>query len=82
MFCPKLVYKHTLNEIGCYLKANADKELIMKPLEKLLKIDSFPYFEFVGMYQHETIDVCVKSRMGYVIIVSNYPIMRQFKLQS
>ncbi len=73
MFCPKLVHEQALKQIGCFLKATADKGLIMKPSEKLLKIDSFPDANFVGMYGHEPIDdpVCVKSRTGYVIMVAN-----------
>ncbi len=84
MFCPKLVHKHALKGIGCYHKATFDKELIMTPSEKLLKIDSFLDANFAGMYGHEAMDdpVCVKSRTGYVIMVTNCPIMWQSKLQS
>ncbi len=84
MFCPKLVHEQALKQIGHYLKATADKGLIMKPSEKLLKIDSFPDTDFAGMYRHEAMDdpVCVKSRTGYVIMVANCPIMWQSKLQS
>ncbi len=53
MFCPKLVYKHALKRIGCYLKATSEKGLIMKLSETLLKIDSFPNADFAGMYGHE-----------------------------
>ena len=64
MICPKLVHKQVLKRIGRYLKATADKGLIMKPSEKLLKIDSFPDADFAGMYGHKAMDdpVCVKSR--------------------
>ncbi len=60
-FCPKLVHKQALKQIGHYLKATADKGLIMMPSEKLLKIDSFPDTDFAGMYGHKTMDdpVCV-----------------------
>ncbi|KAL7456631.1 hypothetical protein ACHAXS_000387 [Conticribra weissflogii] len=37
VFCPKLVHKHALKQIGHYLKATSDKGLIMKPSEKLLR---------------------------------------------
>ncbi len=77
MFCPKLVYKQALKQIGHSLKATANKGLIMKPSEKLLKIDSFPDVNFAWMYGHKAMDdpVCVKSRTGYVIMVANCPIM-------
>ncbi len=56
----------------------------MKLSDKLLIINSFPDTNFAGVFGHEAIDdpVCVKSRNGYVITVSNYPIMWQSKLQS
>ncbi len=56
----------------------------MNPSEKRLKIDSFSDANFAGMYVHEVMNdpVCVKSRTGYVIMVANYPIMWQSKLQS
>ncbi len=56
----------------------------MKPSEKLVKIDNFPYADFAWMYGHKAMDdpVCVISRTGYVIMVANCPIMEQSKLQS
>ncbi len=64
MFSPELVREHALKQIGCYLKATFDMGLIMKPSEKLFKIDSFPDADFVGVYRYEVMDdpVCVKSR--------------------
>ncbi|KAL7461241.1 hypothetical protein ACHAXS_001673 [Conticribra weissflogii] len=49
MFCPILVQEYTPKHIILYLKANSDMQLVMKPLEKLLKICSFPYADFSGM---------------------------------
>ncbi len=48
MFYPKLVHKHTLEQIGCYLKAASDNGLIMKLSEKLFKIDSFLMLILLG----------------------------------
>ncbi|KAL7455816.1 hypothetical protein ACHAXS_000366, partial [Conticribra weissflogii] len=53
LICPMLLYEHALKQIGHYVKATADDGLIMKPLKKLSKIDSFPDADFVGMYKHE-----------------------------
>ncbi len=75
------VNKHILKQIGHYLKATSDKALIMKPSEKLLKIGSVLDSDFVGMYGHEAMPVCVKSRTGYVIMVANCPNMWQPKSQ-
>ncbi|KAL7460170.1 hypothetical protein ACHAXS_000633 [Conticribra weissflogii] len=67
MFCPKLVHEQALKRIDHYLKAAADKGLIMKPSEKLLKMNSFPDADFAGMYRQEAMDdpVYVKNRTGY-----------------
>ncbi len=77
MVSPRFVYEHALKYVDHYLKADSDKGFIMKPSEKLLKIDSFPDTNFDGMYRHEAMDdpVCVKSRTGYIIVVDNFPIM-------
>ncbi len=70
MFCPKLVCKHALKKVGCYLKATSDKGLILKPSEQLLKIDNFSDANFAGMYGNEAMDdpICVKSRTNCPII--------------
>ncbi len=75
------MHKQALKQIGRYLKATADKGLIMKPSEKLLKIDSFLDTDFAG---HKAMNdpVCVKSRTGYMIMVANCHIMWQSKLLS
>ncbi len=82
MFCPKLMHKQALKQIGRYLKATANKGLIIKPSEKILMIDSFPNANFTGMYRHKVMDdhFCVKRRAGYVIMVADCPIMWQSKL--
>lgn len=51
----KLLHKHALNRVGCYLKANLDKGLIAKSYEKLLKIDTSLDVDFLGMFGHEII---------------------------
>ncbi len=56
MYCQKLVHKYVLKQIGCYLKATSVTGLIMKPSEKLLKIDSFPEANFAGIYRDEAMD--------------------------
>ncbi len=78
------MHKQALKPIDRYLKATADKGLIMKPSETLLKIDSLLDADVAGMYGHKAMDdpVCVKSRTGYVIMVANCPIVGQSKLQS
>ncbi len=68
MFLPKPVHEHALQIIGHYLTAYSDKCLIMKPSEKLLKIDRFPDVDYARMYEHEAIDdlLCVQSSKSYL----------------
>ncbi len=75
-------HKHAFKQGGCHLKAHSDKRLIMKPSEKLLKIDSFPGVNFTGIYQHKaTNDVFwVKTEPDTQILLS-IVIMQQCKLQ-
>ncbi len=77
------MHKHTLKQIGYYLKATSDKGLIMKSSEKLLKIDGFPDADFTGMYRHEAMDdpVCVKNRLGFAIMVADCPIIYHVVVQ-
>ncbi|KAL7449172.1 hypothetical protein ACHAXS_000192 [Conticribra weissflogii] len=56
MFFPRFVHKHALKKIGCYQKSASGKGLIMKPSEKLLKIDSVSDAMFAGVYGHEAMD--------------------------
>ncbi len=55
------MHKNDLKQIDHYLKATSDNHLIMKPYEKLLNIERFPYADFAGMYRNEAIyePVCV-----------------------
>ena len=48
-----------------------------------LKIDCYPDADFAGMYGHEsnTDPACVKSRTGYVINVTDCPVLWVYRLQ-
>ncbi len=83
MFYPQLVQEHALKQIGHYLEATSDSGSIMKPSEKILKINSFPDANFAGMKGRKGMDdpVCAKSRTGFVIMVAYCSIMWQSKLQ-
>jgi hypothetical protein len=83
MFQPRLSHEKALKRIGRYLKATRDKGLIMDPSGQL-KVDAYPDADFAGMYGYESITdpACAKSRTGFVITVSDCPMVWVSKLQT
>jgi hypothetical protein len=83
MFNPRLSHEKALKRIGRYLKATRDRGLVLKPSGRL-KIDAYPDADFAGLYGHEktTDPVCAKSRTGFLISVSDCPMVWVSKLQT
>ena len=83
MFAPRLVHEQALKRIGRYLKATRDKGLVLNPSGEL-KIDAYPDADFAGLYGHEAVTdpACVKSRTGFLITVSDCPMVWVSKLQT
>lgn len=83
MFAPRLVHEQALKRIGRYLKATRDKGLILNPSGEL-KVDAYPDADFAGLYGHEKVTdpSCVKSRTGFLITVSDCPMVWVSKLQT
>ena len=83
MFNPRLSHEKALKRIGRYLKATRDRGMVLKPSGDL-KIDAFPDADFAGLYGHEKTNdpACAKSRTGFVITVSDCPMVWMSKLQS
>jgi hypothetical protein len=83
MFSRRLSHEKALKRIGHYLKATWDKGLILKPCHGL-QIDAFPDADFAGLYGYAKItdSKCVKSRTGFLIEVSECPVVWVSKLQS
>eukprot|EP00956_Cyclotella_meneghiniana_P042975 scaffold249367_cov117-Cyclotella_meneghiniana.AAC.2 len=83
MFSPRLSCEKALKRIGRYLKATRDKGLILKPCHGL-QIDAFLDADFAGLYGYAKItdSKCVKSRTGFLIEVSECPVVWVSKLQS
>ena len=83
MFAPCLVHEVALKRIGRYLKGTRDKGLILQPL-RALKNDAYPHADFTGVYRHKVITdpVCVKRRTGFLITVSDCPMVWVSKLQT
>jgi hypothetical protein len=83
MFNPHLSHEKALRQIGRYLKATRDKGLILNPSGSL-KVDAYPDADFAGLYSYEKITdpACAKSRTGFLITVSDCPMVSVSKLQT
>jgi hypothetical protein len=80
---PKQSHEEALKRIGRYLKGTLQKGLILNPSHSL-KIDCYPDADFAGLWTRDDKQDphCVRSRTGYVICVSNCPVLWKSKLQS
>ena len=69
--------------IGRYLKRTRTKGIILNP-SKELKVDAYPDADFAGLWGYEDPNdaTCVKSRTGFVICVSDCPVVWVSKLQT
>jgi hypothetical protein len=82
MFNSKLLHEKALKRIGRYLKATRDRGLIINP-SGTLKVDAYPDSDFAGLYGYEkpTDPACAKSRTGFLISLSDCPVLWISKLQ-
>ena len=65
-----------LKRIGRYLKGTRGKGLVLRPSRRL-KVDCYVDADFAGLWgQEDSLDPhCVRSRAGYVILVSDCPVL-------
>jgi hypothetical protein len=79
---PKRSHELAMIRIGQYLKATMDKGIILKPTGKL-QVDCYVDADFAGLWPHEDREdpVSVKSRSGYVICLSECPVVLGSRLQ-
>ena len=82
-FAPTKKHETALIRIGRYLNGTQDKGLILTPSEGLT-LDCYPDADFAGLWGHENADDshCVRSRTGYVITLSDCPILWSSKMQT
>ena len=82
MFNPRLSHEKALKRIGRYLKTTRDRGFILKPTGDL-KVDAYPEADFCGLCGFEKPDdpTCTKSRTGFLINVSDCPVIWISKLQ-
>ena len=80
---PKRSHEEALERIGLYLKGTLDDGLILKPTGDL-DIDIYVDADFAGLwpYEDKQDSTCVKSRTGFVICISNCPVIWISKLQN
>jgi hypothetical protein len=79
---PRRSHELALIRIRQYLRGTSENGIVFKPSGKL-KVDYFVDADFAGLWPHEDHDdpVCVKSRSGYVICLSDCPVVWGSKLQ-
>lgn len=79
---PKRSHEAALMRLGQYLKGTIEKGLVLRPGGKLT-IDCFVDADFAGLwpYEDKSDPTCVKSRTGFVICLSDCPIVWCSKLQ-
>jgi hypothetical protein len=80
-------HERALERIGQYLKLTQDKDLILRTtiLEgSELPVDCHVDADFAGIWGYEDRNdpYCVKSRTGYVIHITNFPVIWKVNLQS
>ena len=82
-FCCKRSHEVALIRIGRYLKATSKKGMALRPTKEL-KVDCYPDADFAGLwpYEDDQNPTCVKSRTGFVITLSDCPVLWQSKLQT
>jgi hypothetical protein len=80
---PRRSHEIALERIGQYLKFTANEGLVLRPTGQL-DIDVFCDADFAGLWPYEDkLDPsCVKSRTGFVICLSNCPVIWTSKLQT
>ena len=72
-----------MKRICQYLKGTKNKGMLLFP-SKQLTVDCFVDSDFAGQWNAEDPEdpLCVKSQMGYVLMVGNCPVHRVPKLQT
>jgi len=82
---PTRLHEEALKRIGLYLKQTRTEGLILEPdLTNGLKLDCYVDADFAGQwgYEDKNDPSCMKSRTGFIIFMSECPILWVSKLQS
>lgn len=81
--CARSPHEQAVKRIARYLKKTRERGLIMKP-EIELNLSMYADADFAGLWNAESPHdpVSVKSRTGYIIYLSNVPVLWSSKLQT
>jgi len=81
---PRESHATALKRIGCYLKATADKGILIRRCEGIPTLDCWVDADFAGLYSKEDSKdpTSVRSRTGYVITLGGNPVVWHSKLQT
>lgn len=81
--CARACHEQAVKRIARYLKKTRDRGLLMKP-NTLLNLEMYADADFAGLWNAEEPHdpVCVKSRTGYIIYLSDVPVLWSSKLQT
>jgi len=76
-------HEEAVERIGRYLKGTREEGLILRPTG-VLDIDCYVDADFAGLWPYEDKHdpSCVKSRTGFVICISDCPVIWSSKLQT
>ena len=79
---PRRSHEIALERIGSYLRGTVEEGLILRPTGRF-DMDCYVDADFAGLWpQEDKIDpICVKSRTGFVICISDCPVVWASKLQ-
>ena len=85
MHCPQRSHEVALEQIGLCLKGTGKEGLIWCPCKNTkMQVDVFVDADFAGLWPHEDKPdpTCIKSQTGFVMCITNCPVIWQSKLQS
>ena len=84
MFCPNRSHELALKRLAKYLKHTHDRGLVLDQNYDIFKVDVYPDTEVSGMCGQENPNdsTCAKSRNGFIITFSDFPVFWISKLQT
>ena len=84
MFSTKRYHELELKMLEVYLKNTQDHGLVFYPNSYFFKVDTYPDYDFAGMYGHENHHdtTCANSRPGFIITFSDCLVLWIYKFQT
>lgn len=81
--CPKRIHEKALKRIARYLKGTRTRGMMIKPTTDLT-MNLYADADFAGLWgsEHASDPTCAKSRTGYLVTLSDTPVLWASKLQT